>query len=63
MLTDLLASYQFVPGTVIHAGFGSLYEKDFAGMERMSQHRSIRGTSYLMINRGLFLKASYLRWF
>ena len=27
VLTDLLASYEFVPGTVFHAGYGSLYEK------------------------------------
>src|SRR5262245_1450960 len=27
LLSDLLASYEFVPGTVFHAGYGSLYEK------------------------------------
>ena len=27
LLTDLLASYEFVPGTVFHAGYGSLYEQ------------------------------------
>ena len=30
VLTDLLASYELVPGTVFHAGYGSLYEKDVA---------------------------------
>ena len=48
VLTDFLASYEFVPGTVFHAGYGALYEKD---------------VRYAMINRGLFLKASYLRRF
>ena len=48
LLTDLLASYEFVPGTVFHAGYGSLYEKpDNAG-------------NYMTVSRGLFFKASYL---
>ena len=54
ILTDFLGSYEFVPGTVFHAGYGSLYEKGF-GVERTP--------GYLMINRGIFLKASYLRRF
>ena len=47
LLTDLLASYEFVPGTVFHAGYGSLFEKP--------------GTAeYFTTSRGLFFKASYL---
>jgi hypothetical protein len=47
LLTDVLASYEFVPGTVFHAGYGSLLEKN--------------GTSdYRTTSRGLFFKASYL---
>jgi uncharacterized protein DUF5916/cellulose/xylan binding protein with CBM9 domain len=49
LLTDLLASYEFVPGTVFHAGYGSLYEK--------------RAGNYLTTSRGLFFKASYLHRF
>ena len=50
LLTDLLASYEFVPGTVFHAGYGSLFEK--------------RGTDdYMTTSRGLFFKASYLHRF
>jgi hypothetical protein len=58
VLTDLLGSYEFVPGTVFHVGYGSLYEKDheFPGAPLTSR-------DYLMVNRGLFLKASYLRRF
>ena len=65
VLTDFLGSYEFVPGTVVHAGYGSLYEKGFGSVEPVpggaapEQSR----TRYLMINRGLFLKASYLRRF
>lgn len=47
LLTDILASYEFVPGTVFHAGYGSLLEKN--------------GTpDYQTTSRGLFFKASYL---
>lgn len=56
VLTDFLGSYEPKPGTVVYAGYGSLYEKrawndpDWIGG---------RG-SYLTTRRGLFLKASYL---
>ena len=59
VLTDLLASYEFVPGTVAHAGYGSLYEKD----TEFANARPPTNRDYLMVNRGLFLKASYLRRF
>ena len=65
VLTDLLASYEFVPGTVFHAGYGSLYEKGFGSAEPVpgpaNPNDSRRG--FLVVNRGLFLKASYLRRF
>jgi hypothetical protein len=47
LLTDLLASYEFVPGTVFYAGYGSLYER-------------VGTDPYRTTNRGLFFKASYL---
>lgn len=59
LLTDLLASYEFVPGTVFHAGYGSLYEQ--RGFEN---GRLIPDTGdYLTVRRGLFFKASYLHRF
>jgi hypothetical protein len=51
VLIDLLASYEFVPGTVVHAGYGSLLEKRDGSAE------------YLTTSRGLFFKASYLHRF
>ena len=65
MLTDFLASYEFVPGTVFHVGYGSLYEKGFGSVEPVpgGQAPGDPSNRYLMINRGLFLKASYLRRF
>ena len=64
VLTDFLASYEFVPGTVFHAGYGCSVRKDSgggAGARWVNPAES--DTRYLMINRGLFLKASYLRRF
>ena len=60
VLTDLLASYEFVPGTVFHAGYGSLYER---GREFPGAPPPVSSSDYLMVNRGLFLKASYLKRF
>jgi hypothetical protein len=58
LLTDLLASYELVPGTVFHAGYGSLFE------QRAAQSGALVtdgfGERYLTVNRGLFFKASYL---
>lgn len=55
MMTDLLASFTYIPGTVIHLGYGSLYEKTewFEGQYRESP-------DFLQIKRGFFFKASYL---
>jgi hypothetical protein len=59
VLTDFLASFEPVPGTVAYAGYGSLFEQ-----------RAWDGTSwrpregdYLVSRRGLFLKASYAKRF
>jgi hypothetical protein len=59
VLTDFLASYEFVPGTVFHAGYGSLYEKRPQGVDPFMA----APTKYQAVNRGLFFKASYLRRF
>lgn len=64
VLTDFLASYEFVPGTVFHLGYGSLYEKGFGSVAPVLGGVAVDPINrYLMVNRGLFLKASYLRRF
>ena len=65
ILTDLLASYEFVPGTVFHVGYGSLYNKGFGSVEPVPGSGMPVSSSdrFLMVNRGLFLKTSYLRRF
>ena len=64
LLTDFLASYEFVPGTVVHAGYGSLFERGPANGFPNDANRPVRlEEKYRATNRGLFFKASYLRRF
>ena len=59
VLTDLLVSYELVPGTVVYAGYGSLIERrayvDGAWVPDRGR--------YLATERGLIFKASYLHRF
>jgi hypothetical protein len=55
LLTDFLASYTYIPGTVVYLGYGTLSKKQVweNGLYRPAEH-------YLDMQRGLFFKASYL---
>jgi hypothetical protein len=55
LVTDFLASFTYIPGTVIHIGYGSLYEKI-----RWEQGYYRPSDNFLEMNRGFFFKASYL---
>jgi hypothetical protein len=55
MLTDLLASFTYIPGTVIQLGYGSLYDR----VEWIDGEYREAGR-FLEMKRGLFFKASYL---
>jgi hypothetical protein len=59
LLTDLLGSYEFVPGTVLHAGYGSLHERRGFVQGRLLPG----GGDFMTVSRGLFLKASYVHRF
>jgi len=61
LLTDVLASYEFVPGTVFHAGYGSLYERNATHAGPLVPGGV--GDRYVLTNRGLFFKASYVHRF
>ncbi|HUQ86164.1 MAG TPA: DUF5916 domain-containing protein [Vicinamibacterales bacterium] len=64
LLTDFLGSYEFVPGTVFHAGYGSLYERGRLSAFPADANGPVRlDEKYRATNRGLFFKASYLRRF
>ena len=55
LLTDLLASFTYIPGTVIQLGYGSIYDKiEWVNGEYREADR------FLEVKRGLFFKASYL---
>ena len=55
MLTDLLASFTYIPGTVIQLGYGSLYDRtEWVDGEYRDAGR------FLEMKRRLFFKASYL---
>jgi hypothetical protein len=56
VLTDVLGSYEFRPGTVFYAGYGSLIEQRLYDEDRWITGRG----DYITTTRGLFLKASYL---
>lgn len=56
LLTDFLASFTLIPGTVVHLGYGSLYLKN-----QWQDNRWVPGQGELLRMRdGLFFKASYL---
>ena len=55
MLTDLLASFTYIPGTVIQLGYGSLYDRT-AWVD--GEYRD--AGRFLEMKRRLFFKASYL---
>jgi hypothetical protein len=58
LTTDGLISFTYIPGTVIHLGYGSAYEKsEWNGREYLESRR------FLETQRGFFFKVSYLwRW-
>jgi len=55
LTTDFLASFTYIPGTVIHAGYGSLYEKI-----EWRDEAYLDSDRFLETRRGFFFKASYL---
>ena len=55
LTTDALASFTYIPGTVIHLGYGSLYEK-----LEWRDGRYDPADRFLETKRGFFFKASYL---
>ena len=58
LLTDLLASFTLIPGTVVHLGYGSLYLRN-QWNENTNQWVPGQG-DLLQMKRGIFFKASYL---
>jgi hypothetical protein len=59
VLTDLLASWELLPGTVAYAGYGSLIEKREWDGQQWEPGAGVYRTS----QRGLFFKAAYVHRF
>ncbi len=59
LLTDFLASFTYIPGTVVHVGYGSLRDKTRwqAGWEQGSY---VDSDDFLEMKRSFFFKMSYL---
>jgi hypothetical protein len=56
LLTDFLASFTLIPGTVVHLGYGSLYER-----KEWQNNQWVPGQGGLLnMKNGLFFKVSYL---
>lgn len=56
MLSDFLASFTFIPGTVLHLGYGTIHER-----KSWQDNKWVDTTGKLYeMKRGLFFKASYL---
>ena len=55
LFLDALASFTYIPGTVVHVGYGSIQEKTCWNGEEY-----IPSDKFLEINRAFFFKVSYL---
>jgi hypothetical protein len=55
LLTDFLASFTYIPGTVLQLGYGSIYNK-----LKWEDGLFREDGRFLEMNRGIFFKASYL---
>jgi hypothetical protein len=58
VLTDILASFTYIPGTVVYLGYGSLHEN--TGWEDNQWNPSSPLAEYYQKSQSIFLKASYL---
>ena len=60
ILSDLLASFTLIPGTVLHLGYGSLHQKR-TWHEELQEWRELPGSDrFYQTTQSLFFKASYL---
>lgn len=55
LTTDFLISFTYIPGTVIHIGYGSLYQK-----VKWETDKYVDSSKFLETKRGFFFKTSYL---
>ncbi len=63
VLSDMLASFTLIPGTVIHLGYGALHEKQFWNPNNMSWEQRVGLSCYYQTTQSFFFKISYLHRF
>jgi len=63
ILGDVLISYEFIPGTVIHLGYGTLYEKLFCNEIDNQWLKHSHPMKYYQTKQSLFFKISYIHRF
>lgn len=59
IMSDILASYEFVPGTVFHIGYGSLHERLFWDPTDRTWRSEIENRKFYHMSRSFFVKISY----
>jgi len=59
VMSDILASYEFVPGTVFHIGYGSLHEKLFWDRNSREWLNDVEGRRFYHQSQSFFVKISY----
>ena len=57
---DFLASFTYIPGTVVHLGYGSIFRQTRWDENSGDAGEYVNSRDYLETVRGLFFKASYL---
>ncbi|MCP5051285.1 MAG: carbohydrate binding family 9 domain-containing protein [bacterium] len=60
VLSDMLASFTLIPGTVVHLGYGSLHEKQNWNPQNLSWEQRVGLSRYYQTTQSLFFKVSYL---
>ena len=60
LLTDLLASFTLIPGTVIHVGYGSIHQELEWWHNEWLQEDTTHLAQFYQTRQSLFFKASYL---
>jgi len=53
--TNFLVSFTYIPGTVVHLGYGSVFDNT-----RWDTVEYVHDEAFLQTRRGFFFKASYL---
>ncbi len=60
VLTDMLASFTLIPGTVVHLGYGSLHQKQYWDDINQQWDSGVDLGKYYQNTQSLFFKVSYL---